>query len=317
MMNRRVTVLGAGGFLGQAVCRALLEVPVLVSVTALDRHQPTQGMLDALSIPWVTLDLDLAGETELRQLIDRLQPDVVVNCVGLTSGTPAAMRSLNVDLVAKLVATLAGRTDVRIVQIGSAAEYGMQRERYPVTEAQYAAPSSAYGVTKLEATQRLLRAARDHRLPVTVLRVFNPIGRRSPPWSLPGCAAREIRAALARGDPAVRLGDLGSSRDYVDSRDVASAVAAATADRSRGGFVLNVGRGEAVLSRDLVESLATIAGFQGKILESSGGSARSAALRWQCADITAIREHLGWVPRRSLVSSLRELWSGMESCVTR
>ena len=50
--------------------------------------------------------------------------------------------------------------------------------------------------------------------------------------------------------------------------------------------MLNVGRGEAVHTRHLVENLAAIAGFKGRIIESDDGSSRSSAVPWQRADIS-------------------------------
>jgi nucleoside-diphosphate-sugar epimerase len=145
-----------------------------------------------------------------------------------------------------------------------------------------------------------------------VLRVFNPLGRNSPARTLPGRAAMEIREALEHRRRSIRLGPLDSYRDYIDTRDVARAALLAGRGSAGGGVVLNVGRGEAVLSRDVIRSLARIAGYDGAIEESDDGSSRSARLSWQCADIRAIGERLGWRPRYRLEDSLRDLWDGVQ-----
>ena len=177
---------------------------------------------------------------------------------------------------------------MHLVHIGSAAEYGIQGRDGPVPEYAIAAPGSAYGVTKLEATERLTAAAAHDRISVTVLRVFNPLGRFSPPSTLPGSAARQIDAALRSGARSINLGALDSRRDYIDTRDVARAVLAAASTVRHTGSVLNVGRGEAVASRYLVESLAAIAGYDGEIVETSERSVRSARVSSMYADIKAI-----------------------------
>ena len=128
---------------------------------------------------------------------------------------------------------------------------------------------------------------------VTVLRVFNPVGRCSPSRTLPGRAARELARAIREDRDTIRLGALDTYRDYIDTRDVARAAIAASMRGASDATILNVGRGEATCSRDLVYSLAAIAGYQGTIVESGDGSSRSARLSWQCADISVIRSPPG------------------------
>ena len=111
------------------------------------------------------------------------------------------------------------------------------------------------------------------------------------------------------GAKSINLGVLDSRRDYIDTRDVARAVVAAASTVRHTGSVLNVGRGEAVASRSLVDPLAGIAGYDGEIIETSEQSARSARVSSLCADINAIRGRLDWAPAYSVEDSLGELWS--------
>ena len=194
-------------------------------------------------------------------------------------------------------------------------KYGPQLAGRPVSEDVYAAPLSAYGVTKFEATQRLVAAAVDGRMTVTVLRVFNPVGRCSPSRTLPGRAARELARAIREDRDTIRLGALDTYRDYIDTRDVARAAIAASMRGASDATILNVGRGEATCSRDLVYSLAAIAGYQGTIVESGDGSSRSARLSWQCADVSVIRSRLGWQPRHTTEDALKELWDQLQEAV--
>jgi nucleoside-diphosphate-sugar epimerase len=72
--------------------------------------------------------------------------------------------------------------------------------------------------------------------------------------------------------------------------------------------VLNVGTGSAILLRDLAKELGSIAGSGADIAESGRGSERSADVPWQQADVSAIREAMGWSATRSLTTSLTDLW---------
>jgi nucleoside-diphosphate-sugar epimerase len=304
----RILILGASGFLGGAIRRALAAKPERADVVLHYRDRQAGELYAPPGTEWRSLDLQRAATADYLALLDAVTPDVVINCVGLTVGGPSELRDVNVSIVAKLASALDGRKDVHLIHWGSAAEYGPQHVGRPVAEDVYAAPLSAYGVTKFEATQRLVAAAVEGRIAVTVLRVFNPVGRYSPSRTLPGRAARELAHAIREERDTIRLGSLNAYRDYIDTRDVAGAAIAVSLQGTSDATILNVGRGEAVCSRDLVYSLAAIAGYEGTIVESGEGSSRSARLSWQCADITAIRARLGWEPRHSTEETLRDLW---------
>ena len=60
--------------------------------------------------------------------------------------------------------------------------------------------------------------------------------------------------------------------------------------------------------RELVRSWSDAAGFRGRIEESAAGSDRSAQVSWQCSDITAAEQALGWRPSHTLDDALSALW---------
>lgn len=281
----RVALVGAGGFIGRHVRQAL------------DAHRRPPLLLSRA---------DAAGEApRLRRSLVAESVDVLVNCAGTTRGSKAELQAANVTLVATLLEALAGTT-IRLIQIGSAAEYGPGEAGHLVREDHGVHPLSDYGISKLAATRLVFAAADQSEVPGVVLRVFNPIGPGISPESLPGRAALQIRGALRGG--AVHLGPLGATRDFVDVRDVADAVAAACFADAVSGRVLNIGSGQATTARELVHQLAAVADYAGPIIEDAAASPRSEAVDWQVAEIGAAGSALGWAPRRSLRDALTSLW---------
>jgi NDP-hexose 4-ketoreductase len=198
------------------------------------------------------------------------------------------------------------RAPARLVQIGSAAEYGRTETGVPVAESARPQPASVYGVTKLAGT-RLVELARAAGLDAVVLRVFNVVGAGAPEDGLPGRAVAQLRRAMARGAD-VRLGPLGAVRDFVDARDVADAVLAAVTAPELPHSIINVGSGRGVAARALVEELLAVSGYRAAVHEDAAGSSRSAALPWMQADISRARQDLGWQPSRDLKASVSDLW---------
>ena len=261
-----------------------------------------------------TLRLDLAVDSahEVGAMLAAVAPDTVVNCAGATSGSADVLAAANITAVHTLVTALLvtkwpGGAPPRLVHIGSAAEYGGGDAHVPVTEDAPARPAGLYGATKLGGT-RLVQLARTAGLDAVVLRVFNVVGAGSPPDTLPGGAAAQLRR-LGDGE-SLKLGPLDAVRDFVDARDVADAVlSAATATALPHGLV-NIGSGVASPARALVRELLAAAGRAVTVQEDGAGSARSGWVDWQQADITRAAADLSWRPHRDLAASARDLWEG-------
>lgn len=251
-------------------------------------------------------ELDLAaGPAAVALALRAAAPDAVVNCAGATHGTPAELVAANVTGTACLLAAMrVACPDASLVHLGSAAEYGPGRPGRATAETGEPAPAGPYGRTKLAGTE-LVRAA---GIRATVLRVFNPVGPGAPPHSLPGRLAAEIARVRGEGGP-VRLGPLDGYRDFVDVRDVADAVAAAV---HGGPEVVNVGSGTATPIREFVRTVLAAAGVPAPVTESGPGSARSAPVTWQQADVSLAAAAWGWRPRISLAASAAALAGAAE-----
>ncbi|MET9443785.1 NAD(P)-dependent oxidoreductase [Streptomyces sp. NPDC006610] len=292
----RILVLGATGYLGAHVAGLLRALPGAL-VLAGGRSSTAD----------VTVDLAADRMPAVAKALASAAPDVVVNCAGATGGDAVTLAEANARGPAVLCAALLeAAPGARLVHLGSAAEYGPGEPGSRVTESAATCPVGPYGATKLAGTVAVTASGLD----AVVLRVGNPVGPGAPPTGLPGRVAALLRDAGPDPEARLRLGDLSAHRDFVDVRDVAGAVRLAATVPGPLPPVLNIGGGEAVPVRALVRTLADVAGFRGRIVEEGGGgSARSARVSWQCSDVAAAREALGWRPVHSLEASLAALWA--------
>jgi nucleoside-diphosphate-sugar epimerase len=299
----RILVIGASSFIGGHIRR----VAAAAGHTVL-----TAGRSDGWS-----LRLDLASDPAERvgSLIAGAAPEVVINCAGATSGAAEVLAAANITAVHTLVtALLEFGGSPRLVHLGSAAEYGAIAEDaigVPVGEESVPRPAGLYGVTKLGGT-RLVELARTAGLDAVVLRLFNVVGGGAPADTLPGATAAQLRQLGRDGHGgSLKLGPLDAVRDFVDARDCADAVLAAAAAPVLPHSVVNIASGTGVPARELVRQLVAVTGLEVTVHEDAPGSARTAALAWQQADITRAAADLSWQPRRDLAESMLDLWRGV------
>lgn len=336
---RRFLVLGASGFIGRHVLAALLEggenaallctrrsgyqdrtenkiatriASVSGSVADSERRDNTvlPAPPETVTTPsWLRLDLTSTSAEELADVFQRFQPDAIINCTGSTEGTVRDLFQVNTVAVDTLLrAVELGTPSVRVVQLGSAAEYGAVAAGTAIREEQCAKPRSPYGVSKLAATQLVSNAHASGRVDAVVLRVFNPIGPGLAASSVLGQAAVRLRRAVDEGRDAITMGSLEAFRDFVDVRDVARAVVEAIRVVRPAQPVFNIAAGEGMQVRQLVRRLADCAGFTGAIDELAPGSPRSNEVSWQEANVERASTCLGWSPHVSLDSSIQAVW---------
>ena len=296
-----VLVIGAAGLIGRAVL-AQAERAGLVVDTVVGGASPAAPGAHVLRLSPGTVD-------PLARLLDRLEPDAIVNCAGRTSGDADELWQANVEAVAALLEAMrAAAPGARLVHLGSAAEYA----EVPDGTTDEAAPldaSSPYAASKLAAF-RLVSDASESGLDTVVARVFNPIGPGMSATSLPGRAARLLQDAAAAGTAEIELGPLDAVRDYVDLRDIATAVHVLASEPGLAHRVYNVGTGWPTVVRDLVGMIADRSDFTGEVLESAAASPRSSGVGRQVADIGRIRS-TGWMPTVELSESVDALVSSV------
>lgn len=296
--RRRVVVLGGTGFLGGHIVRELLRGGARVTVLA-----RTEAVVEGAAFE--PLSIDATTEAETLATLRRLQPNTVVNAMGSIWGTsPAdAWESVAVPSLTVLRAVQQLDPAPRYVHLGSVLELGKVIPGSLVEASTRPHSPGPYGAAKLAVTSQVLDAFERRALTGLVLRVSNVAGPGSPAGSLLGRVARATAHPTSK-PPVIELDPLIARRDYVDVRDVARAVALAVRSTASGALI-DIGRGEAVEVRSLVDMMIELSGSQAVVHEHHGARSHSGET-WTCVNPEPARQLIGWTPTRPLRDSLRD-----------
>jgi len=207
----------------------------------------------------------MANTDELDRVIADHQIEAVINCAGAVVGARAALANANSG-VARAAGEACLRLGIRLVHLGSAAEYGPVGDQL-VTETTAPRPVTDYGEAKLRATEEVLRLA-DRGLDVLVARAFNVVGPGQPLSTPVGEFAAAVNALTRAGE--VRTRDSSLVRDFMSRRLLAVTLLRLSRIERRPP-VVNVCSGRGVSFAELIQAMAAVRGLTVRVVDTHRG----------------------------------------------
>jgi nucleoside-diphosphate-sugar epimerase len=272
----KVIVTGASGFIGQHLVAHLEQIGR--RVVPVSRTHGIDITRDRLPLEGVSHVFHLAGKTGVveawRSPIDYLE----TNAFG----------------TARILEQCRGRCSVTFV---SGYVYGTPK-RLPIREQDPVDIQNPYALSKLLAEQMCEFYTRFYEIPVVALRLFNVYGpRQDTSFLIPGILKQILDPLQAE----VRVQDLEPKRDYVYVSDAVAGIVMAA--HAPAGSVFNIGYGTSYSVEEIIGRANRAAGVH-KPYRSSGAK-RPHEIDETCADISALRDAVGWRPKVSIDDGLR------------
>jgi GDP-4-dehydro-6-deoxy-D-mannose reductase len=299
----RILVTGSRGFVGRHVQNDLQVAghEVLGLIHAAERPARSAQEFEG----------DICDANRMRNLVRDLRPDACLHLAGVAF-VPVAWSKPEFVFEVNVQGTLnvldAFRTEApeaRILIISSAEVYGLQNCQRPLTEQDPMNPENLYAVSKQAADLTSLLYTRRYGMAVMTARPCNHIGPgQSADFVVPAFARQVNEIASGRSEPRMRVGNLESTREFLDVRDVVEAYRLIL-EKGQPGLAYNVGAGGSVRIGLLLEKLCRIAGVQPQ-LEVDAQRYRPTDAR-PVMNATRLREHTGWQPRYTLDLTLADV----------
>jgi len=299
--NARVLVVGASGFIGRWVSRALASCGAQLQLAVRDvararRVADVYGFRGEFH--------ELADADAAAALVARCAPDVVFNLAGY--GVDPAQRDsdraarINSELPERLARALvpaSGRARSVLVHVGSALEYGEVSGN--LAEASTPQPTTLYGETKLAGTLAVGRVCAAHRIPGLTARLFTVFGPGEHPGRL---FPTLLESARSSGPVALTAGT--QRRDFCFVGDVATGLLKLGASEVEPGEVVNLACGTLTPVRTFVETAARALGIAPGRLDFGAIATRSEEMQHDPVSIGRLIELTGWKPSADLADAI-------------
>jgi len=295
----RALITGAGGFCGRHLIKHIEKEGVEV-------HALSQRTIKDLTCHVV----NPTSVEDISAAVSRVQPNYVFHLAGVSAAAdPALFYRINTAYAAALMRALElhGNESCPVLLVGSSAEYGLVTpEQLPIHEDLPAHPYDHHGISKLAQTLIGLAAAKRGR-PVVIVRPFNILGAGMPDHLVAQSFALQIKEIVnGRNRSEIRVGNLNSSRDFIDVDEVVKIYWDIIRTPSAYGEIVNVCSGKGVLIGDLLAALIRLSRAD---IEVKIDPARFKAVDvpFHYGSTEKLKGILGYAPQQNLEETLQHM----------
>lgn len=291
-------IIGHGGFIGRHVLMKIKET-----------DGPQKVHFFNIELENSLKKIGYENSNYLQKVVEKLTKfliqkkiEYIINCAG-TIGTFLNKNSDKQLATAIITAMKNINSTIRLIQIGSSSEYSPTNTFHKITENTKCEPTTLYGKRKLAVTQYLIKEAVKHKLSICILRVFNVIGPKMNTNTLLGKIYNEL---VDKKNSSINVGSLDHYRDYIDVRDLASAINLLCRKLSTDKHyieVLNIGSGNVIKIRKLVGIISSHI-YPYQTINETTSLNKIDEVNWQLADISKLKRIIEWYPKYNINESV-------------
>jgi NAD dependent epimerase/dehydratase len=306
MINNKVLVTGADGFIGSHLTEMLLEKGYHVKALAYYNSFNDWGWLEGIHHPRLEV---VTGDVRDPHLCKHITKDVdtifhLAALIAIPYSYIAPDSYVDTNIKGTLNICQAARENGvgRVIVTSTSEVYGTA-QYVPIDEKHPKQPQSPYSATKIGADAIAMSFFNAFGLPVVIARPFNTYGPRQSARAI----IPTIITQIANGKKEIQIGDLTPTRDFNYVKDTCKGfVELAACDKAIGEEV-NIAGNQEISMRDTLQLIAKIMNANVAFVEDKQRlrPKNSEVFRLR-GDNTKIKQLTGYTPSYSLEDGLRE-----------
>lgn len=267
MKPLNILVTGGAGFIGSHVTDKLLSLGHSVSVLDNLVNGKEQNLEEAKANPAFKF---IKGDILDKATCDSATKDVDVvyhlACLGVRHSlhSPFENHRVNAEGSLNILESALKNKVKRFFYISTSEIYGDIRQ-FPIDENGVPFPKTVYGASKLAGENYAYSYYKCFGMDTTILRIFNNFGPRAHYEGDAGEVIPRSIVNLLYGQAPMIFGDGSITRDFFFVKDTAAALAGLLDIPNLKGEIINIGTGEEITMKTLLEKVISLMGLDMKI----------------------------------------------------
>ncbi len=296
-----IVVTGGLGFIGNELVRQLIQAGEKVAV--IDNRNRVAPHIEDLSGVEV-YEADIINKERIKEIFISIQPHTVYHLAAIhyipeCNANPERTLRINVEGTESVLNAAAAAGVGKFIFASSGAVYADSAEK--LTESSEISPVDIYGWSKLFGEQLCLLNFQVNKTPTVICRLFNNYGPRETNMHI----IPEVLYQLSMGNT-LQLGNITTTRDYIHTKDCATAMIKLAACTGSDVKTVNVAHGNGYTVKEMIDRISEISGRVVSVT-ADDSRVRKVDKQTQVANIELLHALTGWRPQTSIQKGLKEL----------
>lgn len=249
---------------------------------------------------------DIRNRKGVFEIFKAVQPDWVIHLAAIhfipyCNQYPFESSQVNIEGTKNILdASIKINSVKKVFYASTAAVYPIMDG--PIAENTYTGPLDIYGLSKLTGEYLCHDFHNRTQIPTIVCRFFNAFGENETnPHLIPA-----IQEQVLAGKREIELGNLEPKRDFIHTTDMANAIYLLMNKFEKGIDTFNLGQGQEYSVKEIVEAFEQTIGEKITVKQDPLRMRKTDRLHL-LADITKLKNFLGWEPKVNIHEGIKTL----------